>query len=170
MDLNLQVITSEIIHTKRQEILDTFSISEKIELLFSVRIMDECIDIPKCDSIYITYPSKSKIRTIQRMCRCIRVNQSNKFKIGNIYIWCTEYDEILDTLSGIKEYDTLFKDKISVLEIDWTKKSKLTQVVTNQKLIEKYIIGIKEYKAKSWEEKLNLVKKYIDENQKRPSY
>ena len=32
----------------------------------------------------------------------------NKFKIGNIYICCNEYDDILETLSGIKEYDLFF--------------------------------------------------------------
>ena len=103
IDMDINQITSENNSQKsRKEILENFGNNNNIQILFSVRILDECIDIPKCDSIYITYPSKSKIRTIQRLCRCIRIDKLNKFKQGNIYIWCTEYDEILDTLSGIK--------------------------------------------------------------------
>jgi hypothetical protein len=103
LDFHMDSITSSINHKKRDEILITFANSTVIELLFSVRILDECIDIPQCDSIFITYPSQSKIRTIQRMSRCIRIDKYNKFKIGNIYIWCDEYSKILvSSLNSIK--------------------------------------------------------------------
>ena len=170
LDLNIQEITSETSYKNREKILNNFESSDKIELLLSIRILDECIDIPLCDAIYITYPSKSKIRTIQRLCRCIRIDKNNKFKIGNIYIWCNEYDSILETLSGIKEYDTLFKEKINVLETNWTGKKEIDEkVVEDKKLIKKYILDIKEFRQYSWDEKLAMVMKYIDENGKRPS-
>ena len=105
LELEYQQIIAENTEKQRNDILKKFADSNERQLLFSIRILDECIDIPKCDSIFITYPSKSKIRTIQRLCRCIRIDKTNKFKIGNIYIWCNQYDDILETLSGIKEYD-----------------------------------------------------------------
>ena len=171
LDCELSKITAKTSYTKRIEILNNFTNNSKRQLLFSVRILDECIDIPSCDSIFITYPSKSKIRTIQRMCRAIRINKNNKFKIANIFIWCDEYSEILDTLSGIKEYDVLFKDKIKINQIGFTKddlpdKSTIEQ---DKQLISNYLVGIKEFKACSWIEKLNLVKQYIDANKKRLS-
>jgi superfamily II DNA or RNA helicase len=170
LDLNIQEITSETSYKNREKILNYFESSDKIELLLSIRILDECIDIPLCDAIYITYPSKSKIRTIQRLCRCIRIDKNNKFKIGNIYIWCNEYNLILETLSGIKEYDTLFKEKINVLETNWTGKKEIDiKVVKDKKLIEKYILDIKEFRQYSWDEKLDMVIKYIVENGKKPS-
>lgn len=170
IDLNIQEITSETSYKNREKILNIFESSNKIELLLSIRILDECIDIPSCDSIYISYPSKCKIRTIQRLCRCIRLDKKNKFKIGNIFIWCNDYDLILDTLSGIKEYDVLFKNKISILETNFMNKKEIDEkVLEDKKLIEKYILDIKEFKQYTWYEKLEQVKKYIDENKKLPS-
>ena len=168
LEYDIQKITSEDSERKRTKILKNFSDNIKIQLLFSVRILDECIDIQKCDSIYITYPSQSKIRTIQRICRCLRIDKNNKFKIGNIYIWCNEYDTILETLSGIKEYDIFFKDKIKINETNFKGDSKRVEIEIDKKVIEKFVLGIKEFKLISWDEKLNIVKKYIDENNKKP--
>ena len=170
IDLNIQEITSETSYKNREKILTDFESSNKIELLLSIRICDECIDIPSCDSIYITYPSNSKIRTIQRLCRCIRTDKNNKFKIGNIFIWCNEYDKILNILSGIKEYDVLFKNKISILETNFMNKTETdVKVVEDKKLIEKYVLDIKEFRQYTWHERLEIVKQYIDVNGKRPS-
>jgi superfamily II DNA or RNA helicase len=173
LDCELSKITAKTSYTKRTEILNNFTNNSKRQLLFSVRILDECIDIPSCDSIFITYPSKSKIRTIQRICRAIRINKNNKFKIANIFIWCDEYSEILDTLSGIKEYDVLFKDKIKINQIGFTKDESSDKdndkIEQDKQLISNFLVGIKEFKACSWNEKLNLVKQYIDANKKAPS-
>jgi superfamily II DNA or RNA helicase len=170
IDLNIQEITSETSYKNREKILNVFESSNKIELLLSIRICDECIDIPSCDSIYITYPSNSKIRTIQRLCRCIRTDKNNKFKIGNIFLWCNEYDKILNILSGIKEYDVLFKNKISILETNFMNKTETdVKVVEDKKLIEKYILDIKEFRQYTWHERFEIVKQYIDVNGKRPS-
>ena len=45
----------------------------------------------------------------------------NKFKKGHIFIWCDDYEKILETLSGLKEYDILFKDKIKINQIGFFK-------------------------------------------------
>ena len=45
------------------------------------------------------------------MSRCIRINKSNPFKVGNIYIWCDEYDKIIETLSGIRSMVQIFQVK-----------------------------------------------------------
>jgi len=141
LDYEVNQITSSDNAKNRTEILNKFSGSSKIQLLFSVRILDECIDIPSCDSIYITYPSQSKIRTIQRLSRCIRIDKKNPFKIGNIYIWCNEYDDILDTLSGIKEYDLFFKDKIKINETNFFGDSVKDGIMVDVKLVEKFVLG-----------------------------
>ena len=168
LDIGMNQITADNTEKQRKKILDDFRERDNIKLLFSVRILDECIDIPSCDSIFITYPTKSKIRTIQRMSRCMRINKSNPFKVGNIFIWCDEYDKILETLSGIKEYDIMFKDKIKVNSIGFFVKGEKKKNETDVGLVEKYIMGVKEFRIVGWEERLEMVKKYIDENGKRP--
>ena len=171
LDINIQVITSCV--KNRTQILKNFqSINNNIQLLFSVRILDECIDIDSCDSIFITYPSKSKIRTIQRLCRCIRKDKNNIHKIGNIFIWSSDYDEIIETISSIKEYDINFNTKIKVNSIDFYKNKNYTfnnKIELDNNKIQNLIIGIKEFKILSWNEKLEQVKTYIDDNNKLPS-
>ena len=34
-----------------------------------------------------------------------------------MYIWCNQYDEILNTFSGLKEYDSLSRDKIKIISL-----------------------------------------------------
>jgi hypothetical protein len=101
------------------------------------------------------------------MCRCIRSDISNPFKIGNVFIWCNEYDEILETLSGIKEYDLCFKDKICVNSVGFYER--MADNVKDTELVTNYLVGIKEFKQLSWHDRLALVETYIRENGKRPS-
>jgi superfamily II DNA or RNA helicase len=168
--LDINQITSVCSKEKRETILNNFANNDNIQLLFSVRILDECIDIPSCDSIYITYPSQSKIRTIQRLSRCIRIDKNNKFKIGNIYIWCNEYDEILNVLSGIKEYDLFFKNKIKINCIDNYGEADDILFKNDKELVNNYLVGIKEFKQMGWEDKLKMVEEYIIEHEERPSH
>jgi superfamily II DNA or RNA helicase len=169
LDFDISQITSSNSASSRNKILTNFTSNNNLQLLFSVRILDECIDIPSCDSIYITYPSKSKIRTIQRLSRCIRINKKNPFKIGYIFIWCDKYDEILETLSGIKEYDLFFKDKIIINKTNFFGDSNNELYIKDVEIIKKYIIDIKEFKQISWNEKLKMVEEYIITNNKKPS-
>jgi hypothetical protein len=173
MDIDMNSISCEDSEKKRKRTLESFANNnDKIQLLFNIRILNECIDIPSCDSIYISYAPKNKITTIQRISRATRTDKSNPYKIANIYIWCEEYEEILETLSSIKEYDILFKDKIKVNAVDFyhSKEKKELELVENDKvLLNHYTLGIKEYKVMSWEDKLEMVEEYIKKNGKLPS-
>jgi len=109
MDIDMYSISCENSEKERKNVLQSFTNNnEKIQLLFNIRILNECIDIPACDSIYISYAPKNKITTIQRISRAIRTDENNPYKIANVYIWCEAYEEILETLSSIKEYDIMF--------------------------------------------------------------
>ena len=173
LDIDIYSISCENTNKERKNILKSFSkTDDKIQLLFNIKILNECIDIPSCDSIYISYPPKNKITTIQRINRATRINKNNPYKIANIYIWCDEYEEILETLSSIKEYDIMFKDKIKINAVDFyhSKKDKELELIQNDKiLLSNYTLGIKEFKCLTWNEKLIKLEKYIIENGKLPS-
>jgi len=110
LELNIDSISCENSDKERKKRLEIFENNDdKIQLLFNIKILNECIDIPCCDSIYISYIPKNKITTIQRLSRATRIDKNNPYKIANIYLWCNENDEIL---SSIKEYDLLYNKKI----------------------------------------------------------
>jgi superfamily II DNA or RNA helicase len=153
--------------------LKQFKETDRMTVILSVKILDECVDIKECDSIFITYPSKSKIRNVQRMCRCMRKNGDDKHKIGSVYLWCDEYEEILETLSGLKEYDSMFKDKIKLVESNYNYNKKNTNdgVVSkkDKETIDNYLVDVKEYKRLTWNESCKLLFQFCDEFEKCPS-
>jgi hypothetical protein len=170
-DVDINKITCDDNYNKRIKILDDFNNSTKMNILLSVHILDEAIDIPSCNSIYMTYISNSKIKNIQRMSRAMRY-QNNK--IAKIFLFCKDIDESMSYISSIREYDTRidFIKKINYLYISDKIISKKEREIINNENIEKNkikILGIKLYRSESWDLKLELVKKYIDENNKLPS-
>jgi superfamily II DNA or RNA helicase len=170
-DILLDKITHKTSNKKRQEIIKEFSESETYSLLFSVQILDECIDIPSCDSIFISYHSNSKIRSIQRINRATRINKMNPYKIANIYLWCDNYSNILECLSNLKEYDTDLSTKVFIQDSQLKKlnNNQNELIIKDQAKINNYIISVKEYKTLSWDDKLEKVKQYMTINKIRPS-
>jgi superfamily II DNA or RNA helicase len=172
MDIEMNSISCEDSEKKRKIVLKSFSNGDdKIQLIFNIRILNECIDIPACDSVYISYPPKNKITTIQRISRATRIDKNNPYKVANVYIWCEEYDDILETLSSIKEYDIMFKDKVKISTVDFynNKGQKELEIIENDRvLLSNCIIGVKEFRAITWEEKLATVEEYIKEYGKLP--
>jgi superfamily II DNA or RNA helicase len=168
-DVDINKITCNDSYTNRSKILDDFNNSNKINILLSVHILDEAIDIPSCNSIYMTYVSSSKIKNIQRMSRAMRY-QNNK--IAKIFLFCKDIDESISYISSIREYDTDFIKKINYLEVSDKIKSKKERLQISNENVEENkikILGIKLYRSENWNEMLEKVKKYIDENNKRPS-
>jgi superfamily II DNA or RNA helicase len=168
-DVYINKITCDNTYNSRNKILDKFNNSDKISLLFSVHILDEAIDIPNCDSIYMTYVSSSKIKNIQRMSRAMRYKDK---KIAKIFLFCNNIDESFEYISSIREYDTDFIKKINYLGVsydilDTKEREKLNKKYTEQNKIK--ILGIKLYRNEIWNENLEKIKQYMDKYNKRPS-
>ena len=168
-DVDINKITCNDSYINRTKILDEFNNSNKINILLSVHILDEAIDIPSCNGIYMTYVSSSKIKNIQRMSRAMRYQHN---KIAKVFLFCKDIDESISYISSIREYDTDFIKKINYLEVSENIKSKKEREIITNENVEKNkikILGIKLYKSENWNEILEKVKKYIDENNKRPN-
>ena len=168
-DLLIQKIICDDSYSKRNKIIEDFNNSTQISLLLSVHILDEAIDIPTCNSIYMTYVSSSKIKNIQRMCRAMRYKPN---KIANIFLYCNDLDESLDYISSIKEYDTEFITRINYVAVTEHIKTRKERIKINQTYLEENrikILGIKVYQSEKWEEMLEKMKIYIDNYKKSPN-
>ena len=104
-------IISSDLRDERKIKLKQFTDFNGYSVMCSVDILNECIDIPKCDSIFIAYPSKSKIRNIKRLCRANRKDKENPNKIANILLWCDDYKNDLIDFENNLEYN-FDKDQI----------------------------------------------------------
>ena len=111
IELKTNSITYKTSLKKRDKIVNEFKKDYKMNLLFSVHTLDECIDIPKCDSVYITYKVVNPINIIQRVSRCLRVYE-NKGKSG-IFLWCNKYREIKLVCNLLEDFNINISQKIS---------------------------------------------------------
>lgn len=111
---------------ERSRIIKNFEESDSINIILNVHIMDEGINIPICDSVYILKPNNNIDNIIQRMSRCNR-KCDNKNK-SSIYLWCSEkkVKKILDYINDKSEGE--FNEKIR-----WTN-LELTQIVNSKKI------------------------------------
>lgn len=104
LDIYLNKITYNVLMRKRRTIINKFKQEKyKLSIILSVHTLDECIDIPECDSVYFTYDVKNPINIIQRMCRSMRIYE-NKIKSG-IFVWCENYKNIKNIKDAIFKYD-----------------------------------------------------------------
>ena len=117
--------------TIREQLINNFKNSSKIAILINVHILDEGINIPNCDSIFITQPSNNIINIVQRMCRANRITE-NKTNC-NIYLWCNEKktDIILNYIN--ENTQEFIKNKVYI----YNTKNR----IINKYIINKYIIN-----------------------------
>ena len=105
-DLNIKVydITFNTNKKKRQEILTKFKYDNNfINILCNVHILDEGIDIPECDSIYLTHPNNNPINIIQRISRANRLDINDINKIAKILIWSKDEVKLEQIMKNINK-------------------------------------------------------------------
>jgi hypothetical protein len=85
-------------------------------LLTSVRILDEAVDIPKCDSVFVTSVGErsSDIRMMQRAMRGSTVDPANPSKHNQVILWANGWEQCVGSLELIREADPEFHKKIRV--------------------------------------------------------
>lgn len=171
LELNVDTILSIDNKNDRIKKLKLFTDFVGFSLLINVEILNECIDKKECDSIFITYPSESKINNIQRICRANRLDINNIHKKSKIFLWCNEYqNDLVDIISHLKEFDNTFiVDKVKILSINNNKDLILEKNKNSIKYqeLENFIVNLKI--AYTWMEKFDLLKNYINKYKKVPS-
>jgi hypothetical protein len=111
-------IDSTVTPAERAKRLQDFQSDLDVQfyLLTSVRILDEAVDIPKCDSVFVTSVGErsSDIRMMQRAMRGSTVDPSNPSKHNQIILWANGWEQCVGSLELIREADPEFHKKIRV--------------------------------------------------------
>ncbi len=175
LDIWIEMITGEVTNNKRNEILNDFQNDDdkRLKILCSIQILNECIDIPKCDSVFIgnVCESSSEITMVQRLCRANRLLKENPNKIANCFMWTDDLNKIVGTLSLLKNNDIDFHKKIKVMNGEYIKNNNKEMIElkkTENKKLDEYL----KVKCMSlndiWEMKKNLLFKFCEENRRAP--
>ena len=170
LEYSINTITCET--KNRNKILNKFQEDNfKYNFLLNVRILDEGVDVVKCDSVFVTKINDNEIKIVQRMCRANRLNIYNPNKICNCFIWTDEYNKTINTLSLLKENDVNFIKKISIINSNYDElhlnNYKESLKISNQKLLE--FINIECLTTKElWFKKFNILLEFIELHKKVP--
>ena len=145
------------VETKHQRVI--------LRFLLSVRILDEAIDIPSCDSIFVGHMSstttrddRALMRLIQRLHRAGRVYEKTKpDNLCHAFLWYhghdhDNHDALLDTLGMLREHDPLLATKVCVASARYdavgTTATREVEEVDLQNFRESYLMQAVEYGRK----------------------
>ncbi|KAG5183161.1 P-loop containing nucleoside triphosphate hydrolase protein [Tribonema minus] len=109
-------ITCDVSSRRREELLRQFQYGDPAVtyVLAAVRILDEAVDIPRCDSVCILHPSQdagSWRRMIQRLCRAVRLDPQNAQKVARAFLWLPDGD-VPRCLRVLRDCDPEFLNKL----------------------------------------------------------
>ncbi len=105
-ELNIKVyeINYKTSKGNRLKYLNKFKFDDSsINIICNVHILDEGIDIPECDSIFLTHPNNDPSNLIQRMSRANRIDKNNINKISKIFIWSKNIIKLESIVSKINK-------------------------------------------------------------------
>jgi superfamily II DNA or RNA helicase len=114
----VEVIDCDVQTAERKRILKAFEHGpdECFYVLASVRILDEAVDIPRCDSVFITTVGEhsSDIRMMQRSQRSSTKDPTNHSKHNNIFLWTDALEKCLRSFELLKMSDPDFHKKVRI--------------------------------------------------------
>jgi len=174
-----ETIHCNVKQEKRRTILEDFQTDKDdlttLHVLASVRILDEAVDVVRCDSEFITYVgiNADDKRAVQRLQRGGRLDSMNPSKKNNLFIWCSEYASMLSMLSLLKESDPEFHTKLRILNGTYDtvgKKESIEKSAVQLGDLQKYVEVRCLSADEVWEEKYNKMVKFWEENRKFPGY
>jgi superfamily II DNA or RNA helicase len=174
-DLWISKITDEVPSKRRSDILKEFQNNQaRLSILTSVRILDEAIDIPRCDGIYLLRVSKNKeswVRTVQRMSRSNRLDPDNPHKKSSIFLWLdqSEQENLPKCLEMIRHNDPEFFKKMRCLDVSSYEKDEspeeLDRVEQNETIHTRCKYCVKCVSLEELKElKLNMIIEYYNKN------
>jgi len=125
-------IDSTISKAKRKEVLDAFQTGQNdvYHILTSVRILDEAVDIPRCDSVFITNVGEhsSDIRMMQRSQRSSTKDPKNPSKHNNIILWADGWEKCVGALDLLREADPEFHKKVRIADCNYDKSGEVARI------------------------------------------
>jgi superfamily II DNA or RNA helicase len=170
IELNVNTFLSIDNKSIRQQKLKEFTDFQGISILVSVELLNECIDIKQCDSVFITYWLKSITKYIQRISRSNRKDGNNINKISKIFLWLDEYSDMTDYITHLKDFDNSFcVSKVKIMSINNHSNLILERNhnISKYEVLDNFLLNVKQ--ALTWDEKFHKLLKYIKEHGKIPS-
>jgi superfamily II DNA or RNA helicase len=141
---------------------------QEIRVLASVRILDEGVDVIRCDSVFFTEVPQAKCSddglrcAVQRLCRANRKDAKNPNKVAHALVWADENNQTPNFLGLLKEMDPEFGSHVRRVcrAYDAYDSSRENDAKETEEL-GKYITGCKVYDRQAVvEQKIRILETY----------
>jgi len=123
IDIETFTVHCDISKKERQRMVDAFCEIDfsRIKIICNVRIFNESINLVPCDCVYKTTPGNNDLTTAQQLGRAIRLDPNNPSKKAALFIWCSEWEDCVDSLQLLKQEDPEFHIKLRIQNKDYDK-------------------------------------------------
>ncbi|NDB84684.1 MAG: hypothetical protein EB127_18565 [Alphaproteobacteria bacterium] len=124
-------IVSTVSKVVRKKIIEEFQSGDDdiFRILTSVRILDEAVDIPRCDSVFITsFGSENDIRMTQRSQRSSTKDYLNPSKHSNIILWADGWEKCVGALDRLRESDPEFHKKVKMADCNYDRSGEAARI------------------------------------------
>lgn len=125
LSYSCEIIDYKTSTNKREKILTDFERlgGSHFKIILSVRILDEGINLKRCDFIFITKPSdKRGVRTVQRCFRANRKDIHNPSKIAKLFLYSEDITDVIYSLTRLREEDPEFSKKVESVRMNYERK------------------------------------------------
>ena len=177
IDVFADIITSKTAAKDRKQIIQEFSSNGlRISVIASVRILNEGVDIPECDSIMLTRTAMTEITAVQRLSRANRKTRYNPNKVANAFIYCDDVDSGAGVLTTLKYDDPEFLSKIRLISANYDTKPDAAAVAKKEEQLPAVVEKTREkiqVRSQVYEdnikEKIKRIEEFFVKEGRRPS-
>ncbi len=129
MNIKVYEINYKTSKGNRLKYLNKFKFDDSsINIICNVHILDEGIDIPECDSIFLTHPNNDPSNLIQRISRANRIDKNNINKLVKIFVWSKDKLKLESIFSKINK---VFEIKYGIENNDFINNIKNIEIISN---------------------------------------
>ena len=115
IEINVDKIDCNTSCKNRTRIINIFAEIGGISILCCVRVLNEGMNISRCDAVFVTQPNDNLLNLVQRMSRCIRITEDKKK--SHVYIWCKDAKKV-KLLEYLSSSSDCFNKKTSIVPMD----------------------------------------------------
>jgi len=164
---NVAILTSETATHERKQMMRRFD-TEGTFVVVSVRILDEGIDVPACDHVYML-SQVNRVRTIQRICRAVRIDRKRPDKVATVLFWADELNDAVQLAASLKSQDVGSFERWSACTLDEDAAPKsltLPRDAVEMEALRATVDGVKVVRAV--EERIADIITFIHEHKRQP--
>ena len=148
-------ITAESSYKEREHRMKEFEadLGYDLYIFASVRILDESVNLTRCDSEFITNFSdnSSRIRIVHRLMRGGRLDSNNPSKKNHLFLWAPDESLCKEPFSLLRKQDPEFHKKIRAINTNYDNNTKKTTKEKLKKITKKWSDFV-QYKCRTLDE------------------